>query len=564
MRITKLLVLSICVVSVKPIGILQPKSEDDYFEIVKNEEESYILFKNEVGRKGVKKEEEFVDISSIRDLDQRLDENEKEMKSLLDFEKTTKAAVALSCPNFQMNGQSHIDDINDVKFRELNDGLPVRIAHGEHTGEDGSLDFLVTMEKKKGKTFCFFEYSVYQRNNIQSSAIDTELPYTYQEMEVFFDLQSASMINIETRESCAARGVVVANADTRTFNMTRNEKITDQIIGRASCARLCMSEDYKFNFLLKNNEKTKNEWPCKWWAYTPEDNMCYLHKGDMPKISKDYRRAGSLYGSETYKDFNSLFGPVKCVDRSDTRNPFILIDSEVVNVQEICKYVHNGISAMQDIIVTQCYPDFTFRHTELVEQRATLKHINEMLTPTTVQRHKRLAALPFLVQLPSLFTWISAIVKGTKDTPKMISANKVQPNIFDRMTLDKSLMFKGLIEGLQKTYGKQYVNGVHTKIFSNEATKMVVPENWIINIESFDIELLRNNSHSISFSHKMTTRVHQNWLWNARRAQDKKELVELEATVKKAREDETPMSKKLASIIDGKAYVFYHWWKTSS
>ena len=147
MRITKLLLLSIRVVPLMPIGNLQSGREDDDFEIVINEDEHYVLFKNEVSRKGVKKEEEFVDISAIRDVDKRLNENQKEMKSLLNFEKTTKAAVALNCPNFQMNGQSHLDDINDIKFRELNDGLPVRIDHGEHSGTDGNLDFLVTSWK---------------------------------------------------------------------------------------------------------------------------------------------------------------------------------------------------------------------------------------------------------------------------------------------------------------------------------------------------------------------------------------------------------------------------------
>ena len=558
MRITKIL-LSICVLHLMPIGSLQSAREDEDFEIVINEEEHYIIFKNEVSRKGVIKEEEFVDISAIRDVEKRLHENQEELDSLLKFEKTSKGAVSLNCPNFEMNSESHLDDINDDKFSELNGHLPVRIAHGEHTGKDGSLHFLVTMEKKQGTTFCFFEYSVYQRNHIQDSAIDTKLPYTYQEMEVYFELQSSSMINIETWQKCAARGVVVSNEeDTRIVNMTHSQKITDQIIGRASCARLCMSEDYKFNFLLKNNEQTKEDWPCKWWAYTPEVNMCYLYKGDMPKISQDYRRAGSVYGSETYKDYNSVYGPVKCIDRVDTHNPYLLVNSEVVNVHEICTYKHQGVSGMQDIILNQCYKEYQYRHNELLEQKQAFEEIHKMLRTTTVSRPKRAATavLPFLIQLPSLFSWISEIVKGTKDTPKMMRANKAPPYIFDRMTLDKTIMFKGLIKGLMETYGSKYVQRVHTKTSSKEAGTMEVPENWFVKENNFDIELLRNNSHSISFSNKMTNRVRKNWLWNARNSQDKKELVELHTTIRNAREDERPMSQKLKTKIDGNDYVF--------
>ena len=133
-----------------PIGSLQSAREDEDFEIVINEEEHYIIFKNEVSRKGVIKEEEFVDISAIRDVEKRLHENQEELDSLLKFEKTSKGAVSHNCPNFEMNSDSHLDDINDDKFSELNGHLPVRIAHGEHTGKDGSLHFLVTMEKKQG------------------------------------------------------------------------------------------------------------------------------------------------------------------------------------------------------------------------------------------------------------------------------------------------------------------------------------------------------------------------------------------------------------------------------
>ena len=85
---------------------------------------------------------------------------------------------------------------------------------------------------------------------------------------------------------------------------------------------------------------------------------------------------------------------------------------------------------------------------------------------------------------------------------------------------------------------------------------MEVPENWYVKENNFDIELLRNNSHSISFSNKMTNRVRKNWLWNARNSQDKKELVELHTTIRNAREDERPMSQKLKTKIDGNDYVF--------
>ena len=70
-----------------PIGSLQSARENEDFQIVINEEEHYIIFKNEVSRKGVIKEEEFVDISAIRDVEKRLHENQEELDSLLKFEK---------------------------------------------------------------------------------------------------------------------------------------------------------------------------------------------------------------------------------------------------------------------------------------------------------------------------------------------------------------------------------------------------------------------------------------------------------------------------------------------
>ena len=114
-----------------------------------------------------------------------------------------------------------------------------------------------------------------------------------------------------------------------------------------------------------------------------------------------------------------------------------------------------------------------------------------MLKTTRVSRPKRAptAVLPFLIQLPSLFSWISEIVKGTKDTPKMMRANKAPPYIFDRMTLDKTIMFKGFME----TYGSKYVQRVHTKTSSKEAGTMEVPENWFVNENNFDVELFFAN-----------------------------------------------------------------------
>ena len=73
-----------------PIGSLQSARETEDFQIVINEEEHYIIFKNEVSQKGVIKEEEFVDISAIRDVENRLHENQEELDSLLKFEKLLK------------------------------------------------------------------------------------------------------------------------------------------------------------------------------------------------------------------------------------------------------------------------------------------------------------------------------------------------------------------------------------------------------------------------------------------------------------------------------------------
>ena len=522
-------------------------------EIHENADEKYLILKNHVFRKGVIKEEECVDISDIEDVEKRLNLDEDETSQLLTFEKVTKNAIKTSCPNFKFLGQEHVDDIKDVKFTHLKTDVPMRIAHGEHPG-DKLHDYIVYIKQEDDEQYCYFEYSQHLREKLQSASLDSKLPHTYAEMEYFFNLQSGAMEHYMTHEPCSERGVVIFEEGDHKINMTNTNKFTDSIIARASCSRLCLSRETHFNFVLKNsayNKKIPNAHPCKFWSFVPEDNFCYLHEAYNPEVSKDYRRLGSVYGQETYKDYNSIHGTVGCIDKYDSSLPFVKIGQEVIRASEVCRYLHTGETSMTDMVASQCFQDFLFRSEDLNEQNKIFSRISELLKPKKKEIKKRFAAiLPFLTQVPSVLSWISRIVEGSTGNPHVLESHTPQ-NIYDSFTYDKHAMFQGLLKGLGHKYAPK-----HVQVTDRKKSTFLVPDHWSLHLRSFSIDLLRNRSQSLVLGNVLTKKVNNNWLWDTRRHEDKKELEELEETITEALHNEQPITDLMSTRIAGKEYIF--------
>ena len=90
---------------------------------------------------------------------------------------------------------------------------------------------------------CYFEYSKSQIEEIRSSGLDGQTPWTYKEMENYLKLQRSSLKMRGTNKNCGERGVIISNTNTRKISMNKNDEVSDRTIGRASCARTCYAEN---------------------------------------------------------------------------------------------------------------------------------------------------------------------------------------------------------------------------------------------------------------------------------------------------------------------------------
>ena len=336
------------------------------------------------------------------DIKTRLLEDEQDAETLKRYELTRKMEATETCPN--LINLSYIDEIRRLEQSE--NGIPIMIAHTEiPTRGKEEQTFLVSQEiSETGDPKCVYEYTNTQKNHLISTGMDGKNPFTYREMEDYLSLQRTSLKMIKTEKKCGARGVIISKENTRKIDMNRDDEVADRIIGRASCARSCYAENERYKFLLLNSMVEKQDQNCLWWSFMPENNTCFLHTGALPEISQDYRRAGSVYGKETYANYNSIFGVVGCLDSNDHTEAFILLDGALMNIQELCQYIPHSSSDLQEQINHRCMNDFVYKKKILMSQRKIMSKINKMLEPTQFQtrRQKRMAAvaafLPGLAQ----------------------------------------------------------------------------------------------------------------------------------------------------------------------
>ena len=309
-------------------------------EIHFNKENSMIILKNEVYRKGINKYTEYIDLSDIHEVTKQVEMDRSETDSLQRFENVKKQDLEYQCPNFQID-DAYIDDINQVKINDLG-ASPLRVFHGEHPPRAGELGFIVTISKLNNKEVCEFEYSEHQRKVLKATAMDAIKPDDW-EVNDYHHKQKASMAHITTHESCAQKGILVLDPEDMVINMTFNNFHEDRLLGRSSCGRACHSNNVQHDFNLKNSFIDENclqegecfqTRPCKYWSFVYEENLCYLHSyvGPEDSVLKYYRN-----------EITGLHGESGCVDKFDNTDPFILSGSNFV-VQHKC-----AITSLLDI-----------------------------------------------------------------------------------------------------------------------------------------------------------------------------------------------------------------------
>lgn len=528
-------------------------------QIHQNTNHDVLVFKNHVYRKGITKYIESVDISDINIIKERILRDKEETNSLKDFDKVKKKDLPLLCPNFEGYNNLFVDDIKDPKF-ELHDS--VRVVHGEHSPASDGHRFIVTMYRSENQSVCQFEYSEYQKHLLQLSAFDARNPYTYHEQEEYINFQSASMHNIHTHEECAKRGVVVKDSEDVVINMTNTNFFEDRLVGRASCARLCYSRNSQYEFIQENPSlevKCSEKdcflpHACKFWSFVPDDNLCYLHPkiGPQDEVSTYYRRAGSVYGAETYRDYTSINGEVGCLDKLDTSKPFILIGDKYVGVIQLCSYIHSGTSDLHKTVHAQCYQDFLHRQSEQNKEQEKLDQIDLLLETNIASRSKRFAStlLKVATQIPSIVQWVTNIIKSAEGSPQMLSPTAPRW-IFDSFTLDTREMFNGLVKGLLPRFSPQFVLES-----SGRKQNLDIQNNWNIEVQSLNIEILKKTNKTLNKDYILSDKLENNLSWKLRSRADQKELSELVKLTETAKKYQNPLTDAMTSKLKGQPFVF--------
>ena len=359
--------------------------------------------------------------------------------------------------------------------------------------------------------------------------------------------------------------MIVEDEDDIILNMTGSNIFLDSLFGRASCSRTCYSrnEQYKFhrdNKSIVNCSESQcvDPHPCKYWSYVPNENICILHPKLSPtdKISTDYRRAGSIHGKETYRDYISINAEVGCIDRNDHVEPYIILGKQSVSVSKICSYIPTGKSNLQQEIKAQCYQDYMYRTQHIEKEVQMMDKIEKLLKDSNVeektqtQRSKRFAAPLLLnVAMPAVMTWVKNILQAKTRSPQIISPNN-NPFIFDELTLDRTKIFKSIIGGLAS---------YHPKLVSSTrqgSGRFSMPRNWNITVKSLDIKMTRSSTQNILKEAVLNNIVQENLAWLLRRKLNIKEIYQMTKVIEKALNQQEPVTEEMMKLLKSNGYVF--------
>ena len=495
-----------------------------------NEENSMVILKNEVYRKGINKYTETIDLSDIKKVKKQLEMDRSETDSLKQLENVQKQDLEYQCPNFQITGE-YIDDINNVSMEDVG-AVPLRIFHGEHPPRAGELDFIVTMKTINNKEVCEFEYSEHQRQILQSNR--------------------GSMVHLTTHEECAKQGILVLDSkEDMVINMTFTNLDDDRQIGLSSCSRACHSYSVQHEFHLKNSfldeqclqeETCFQPRPCKYWSFIYEDNLCYIHGHVGPEDS-----VLNYY----MKEITGLHGQSGCVSNNDQKDPYILSGSKFVGVAQVCNYIPNGQSDLRKKIKSNCQKDFMYRNEIQMKEEGKIRNI-EMFLENATEKHRKKRFANILLgvasQIPAITQWVQNIMSSTASSTKVISTSAPK-SLFDLLTLDKRYMFRGLLSSLGHRYSAQFLKTPHER-----AEKLQIPQNWKTKENHFNIQLLKTDK---GFMSKMIrNKIEQNIAWNLRRKENQRETEKLILLTKAATKTGQPLTELMVKKLSGKSFVF--------
>ena len=119
-----------------------------------------------------------------------------------------------------------MDDLRNIE--EVQNAHPILLAHTEIAGRGKRADNFIVSLSNMGdqEPVCYFEYSKSQIEEIRSSGLDGQTPWTYKEMENYLKLQRSSLKMRGTNKNCGERGVIISN--TNMTNLLQPPKCTKQ------------------------------------------------------------------------------------------------------------------------------------------------------------------------------------------------------------------------------------------------------------------------------------------------------------------------------------------------
>ena len=121
------------------------------------------------------------------------------------------------------------------------------------------------------------------------------------------------------------------------------------------------------------------------------------------------------------------------IDESD---PYILVGSNFVRVPEICEYIPEEDSNIDEIIEVNCEKDFTYRNTFQLEEESKLQEMKAMLYHTSFKvqdENFTNVVINSDVHIPSVVQWVTSILKAQRGSVNMISM-AVPTHLFDKLT----------------------------------------------------------------------------------------------------------------------------------
>ena len=237
----------------------------------------------------------------------------------------------------------------------------------------------------------------------------------------------------------------------------------------------------------------------------------------------------------------------------DERDPYILVGSTFVKVPEICEYIPQEDSNIDEIIEVNCEKDFTYRNTFQLEEESKLQEMKAMLYDTSFKvqdENFTNVVINSAVHIPSVVQWVTSILKAQRGSVNMISM-AVPKHLFDKLTLDENEMLKNLVNVLPRRNFAQMVSYTNSKV-----SYLDLPKMWEIYQNKFHSTLLKLGSLQLNENFDKNDLNLENEEWNLRKENDKQETIMLKRLTEEASKNFHPLTMLMDEKIKGKKFVF--------